>query len=78
MKVKIRNTAADARRVVHAGAILVVSDVSVLEGLDYDVLEPIQATTTNLTPKARALAVATAEPTEMSDANDGKVKGKGK
>lgn len=73
MKVKIRNTAADATRVVHAGAILIVPDASALEGLDYDVLEPIQATTTNLTPKAKAAAAAEAAETE-----DGKTKGKGK
>jgi hypothetical protein len=73
MKVKIRNTSADARRVVHAGAILIVSDESALDGLDYDILDPIQATTMNLTPRARA-AVEAAEV----EPEGGRAKGKGK
>lgn len=41
MKVKIINTAAGPDRVVLAGTVLIVGDESELEGLDYELLEPV-------------------------------------
>jgi hypothetical protein len=78
MRVKIRNTAADATRVIHAGTILVVPGKDALKGLDYDILDPIQVGTSSLTPRAKAASAEDEEEDETLDQKSGKGKDKGR